>query len=313
MPPDFHLPEDQQKKFEQLVEQTTQSLRAGNPEQAEAAAFDMLSMVNAHVEQHPPEPDPLWELIAKKEEAREWSAALELRLRAAAEQGSQASDANLFRWWQEIARLQQWLGHPREALAAAQSVKAAAQRLEGMWILTVAAQISEAENYLDLHQPDDALAQIEAALSLVESDVIYDRYRADLCILRATAQLQKDDLSAAESELCVIAPLVKSVQANSMFGIGHLTAAKFLEVQAGLHSARGEYSGAVEQWQEIVSVRRARYESLGKAGAGRTLALALHRLSHAQTAAGFPAAAASAREESFALLNQFGLPSPKTS
>lgn len=313
MPPDFHLPEDQQKKFQQLIEQTTQSLRAGNPEQAEAAAFDMLNMVNEHVEQHPPEPDPLWELIAEKEDAREWREALELRLRAAAEQGRQATDANFFRWWTEIARLQQWLGHPREALAAAQSAKAAAQRIEGMWILTVTAQTVEAEYYLELLQPDDALAQAEAALSLIESDVIYDRYRADLCILRAAAHLRKDDLSAAESELDAIAPLVQSVQENSMFGIGHLTAAKFLEVQAGLHSARGEYSSAVERWQEIVTCRRARYDDLGRPGAGRTLALALHQLAKAQSAAGFPADAASAQAESLALLNQLGLPSPQTS
>jgi hypothetical protein len=312
MTPDTGLPHQLQESLKNIVADYARSINAGGVEQAEAAVVHVLRLVGDHFERHPPEPDPLFDLIQQKEEACEWEAALALRQRVLAERELITRPAYLFKWWEHIARLHRWHWRHAEALAAARASTAQARSIPDVSLLSLMALSLEAECLLDAGQPKLALAQIDSAWALLEPSRLFDKYRAELQILRVEAFLQTENGREAESELEAVAPLVKPVLENSIAGAGALTAGRFLEATARLYAARAEDDDALEAWTEAVLFRRtwANARAPARGGALRLLALALHGLAAAHDAVGQPIEGAEARTESLAHFACLRLPPP---
>ena len=216
---------------------------------------------------------------------------------------------NEYKAYSDYAALLRLLDRDEEALAESTAALEAAKRT-GMDIIVHMASVTLAGTLLGRGDIEGAAAVAEEAIRTSAAGTRGDAQRARGMVLRALCAVRRGDSAAARADLDAAWPLLAPL-ANSTLLVGPVSAlASWWAVASRVNAAQGDLSVATEAMGESVRLRRVVAQAPQVQGpyTQNSLAGSLARYAVALLAAGDPAAAESAYDESTAIRASLGLP-----
>lgn len=141
------------------------------------------------------------------------------------------------------------------ALAHARRATEAARR-DGCSILLAMACGSEARVLITCGRAGEADAVIAEGIAAICGDEMGNQMLARLLILRAECEIESDCLSAADSDLKTAFGLIEPlIPMTSAAGV-QSDRGRFWAATAKLRMKRNDYDGAVQSWQEAVTISK---------------------------------------------------------
>ena len=247
-------------EFTKAVEAYGKAASAGQTEQAEAAALQMLSLAGEEAEHNPSPELLLTEQARVCEERGAWGDAEALyrkllAMAGASDEASHTKHGQIFQAHRHLCNLFLLLGEYAKAgeSAAAALVAARAAELSPLliWALDLNAYCA-----LRLQDRPSALAMAAEAVRTVEPGPLYDTLRAGAWVSRARCRVLAGDDDLAEQDLLASQPILFGKGLFDMAAGLHSRAASWWEVRASLCERRGDWSDALEAWTRAVECRR---------------------------------------------------------
>jgi len=292
------------KQLEARVRSWADATSAGNVEEANAAAMEVLFLAAEEALKNPTPSLLLQGEIDELEGKGNWTEAETVRRRILSLKETLENFAALAKAQMDLCMLLRLLGRVDEAAQFAAAAVASARHTDAFPILVMALEC-EIWCVLEQGHGSKALALACEAVAVIEPGRLYDSMRAKALVLRARCRLANDNPADAESDLAASWELLPEPSANRLLP-GHIvTLANWWEIKARLEQRHGRSASAQVAMMRAVEFRR----NLDHPHAQHALSRLLNQLGEMLTAAGDLEAAGKALAEAKSIRQGLNLPS----
>jgi len=296
-------------KFVRGLKAYQDGVSAGNAEQIEAAALDVLAAAAEQAEKNPTPQLTLRQEAGECEARGDWVGAEARYRKVLALEEATGNHGLITKAHLDLSKLFFLIGDLERADACAQAATAAA-RQAGVFPLLVMALENQVSCALARSDVAAALKAASEAVVAVEPGPLHDGLRAGAWVARARCRMAAGDWSGGESDLAASQPILLGQAVSPLFAGSNSRAAGWWEVTARVRAHHCDQPGAWQAWAEAVRIRR-HVASLGHVAGPYTLAAlarALRGSGEALEAAGNSDDAKAAITEAQRIRCELGLP-----
>lgn len=291
------------KELESLIKAWTDATSAGNTDEANVKAMEVLCFA---AEEALKNPTPLLRLQQEADELESqgnWTDAEAVRRNILTLQQTSENPAILAKAQMDLCGLLRLLNRPEEAARFASAATCAVRPLDIFPLLVLAL---ECESWCALKQGDcsRALALTSEAVGLIEPGKLHDTMRARALTHRARCLVACGDMPGAESDLAASWELIQAGAATPMLPGPIAILANWWEVKGQIEQRQARLASAQVALMRSVEYRR----KLENPHASVALVRTLFLLSEVSRAAGDSEAADKALNEARSIRNSLHLP-----
>ena len=239
--------------FSKLLQQHQDAVDDGNSVDAEASVHEIMAAAEAWCDQNPSPDFDLTMAASQCEENADWvgaESAYQQILSLPNLQPPAASKAHM-----DLAALYRLLHRDSDALRHARLATVAARHVDSSMFLAMVLRV-EAHCLIRCDRIDAARAVVAEALSVIADDKMYDQIRGSILTLRAECAVRSGQASDAETDLEEAFGFLQPMAGMDMAGGIHRDLARLWSVTARLRTLRDDCDGAVNAWQEAVTVSK---------------------------------------------------------
>ncbi len=237
------------------LEAYQQSAEAGNSEQMEASALEMLATAAEDAERNPTPQLTLKMEAGDCEHRGDWQGAEACYRKVLALEESTGNHAAICKAHYDLSNLFLLLGDLEKADACAGAATAGA-RQSGMFTLLVMTLEPQTSCALARSDFAGALEAVSQALAAIEPGRVFDGLRAGAWVTRARCRMACGDWPGGESDLDASKPILLGGDRSPIFAGFHSRAARWWELTAVARAHKGDLEGACQAWAEAIRIRR---------------------------------------------------------